>query len=77
MTAKVDIGHRPLGKYGGPLFCFLLFITSFYGALFLVGPALSLIYIWECVDLQQVFFYLSPVSPPTHFRSNWRLTVCP
>ena len=49
MTPKVDIGHRPLGKYGGPLFCFLLFITSFYGALFLVGPALSLIYIWESV----------------------------
>ena len=38
--------NRPLGKIGGPLFCICLFITSLYGAVFLVGPALSLIYIW-------------------------------
>jgi len=40
------IVNRPLGKIGGPLFCICLFITSLYGAVFLVGPALSLIYIW-------------------------------
>lgn len=49
MNTKVDVGHRPLGKIGGPLFCFICFVTSFYGAIFLVGPVLSLIYIWERV----------------------------
>ena len=46
MSDSETIVNRPLGKIGGPLFCICLFITCFYGAVFLVGPALSLIYIW-------------------------------
>ena len=48
MSDSETIVNRPLGKIGGPLFCICLFITCFYGAVFLVGPALSLIYIWVC-----------------------------
>ena len=49
MSESETIVNRPLGKIGGPLFCICLFITCFYGAVFLVGPALSLIYIWVCI----------------------------
>jgi lysocardiolipin and lysophospholipid acyltransferase len=67
MPPKVDVGHRPLGKVGGPLFCVLLFVTSFYGAVFLVGPALSLIYVWpwlyrRVIDRIVAFWLIFPIA---------------
>ena len=52
--------NRPLGKIGGPLFCICLFITSLYGAVFLVGPALSLIYIWVSGSFPPKFHTFQP-----------------
>lgn len=61
------IVNRPLGKIGGPLFCIFLFITCFYGAIFLVGPALSLIYIWpwlyrRVIDRIVAFWLIFPIA---------------
>ena len=64
MSESETIVNRPLGKIGGPLFCICLFITCFYGAVFLVGPALSLIYIWVSIT--------SVIS--VNLKTSWKAT---
>jgi len=63
----VDVEHRPLGRIGGALFCFSIFITSFYGAIFILGPCFALIYIWpwlyrRVVDRIVAFWLIFPIA---------------
>ena len=63
----VNVEHRPLGRIGGALFCFSIFITSFYGAIFILGPCFALIYIWpwlyrRVVDRIVAFWLIFPIG---------------
>ena len=78
---SVDVEHRPLGRVGGALFCFLIFITSFYGAIFLLGPCFALIYIWpwlyrRVVDRIVAFWLIFPIGE-VDFSSYNNLVIKP
>jgi len=42
-TAKDIPVYTPYGKFGGILACFYMFITAFYGAIFIYFPLLPLV----------------------------------
>lgn len=79
---SVDVEHRPLGRVGGALFCFLIFITSFYGAIFLLGPCFALIYIWpwlyrRVVDRIVAFWLIFPIGESFYFSFNRNFLIKP
>ena len=72
----VNVEHRPLGRIGGALFCFSIFITSFYGAIFILGPCFALIYIWpwlyrRVVDRIVAFWLIFPIGKMQLFFYNF------